>query len=319
MMRVLFIGIGSIARRHCFNLIKLFPDTQLVFYKRNDVAHQFAKDVGAEIIDSLDLINDSLDAVFICSPAKFRMDIYERIFRYNIPLYAEKPIVSSIEDLKILESLLEKTKYTAPSQVGFNLRYLPVINRVQDIINSQQLGNVCRALFEVGQYLPDWRNSVDYRTIYSAQKKSGGGVVLDLIHEVDLAYCFFGNFSDAVVVSNKFSHLEIDTADTASIILSRKTNPIVTINMDYVARKKIRHFRIIGDKATLFCDLVNKKLTIEGVENGINPVISDDDYNFDTSYVCAIKIFIESVTKENPLIYSVKKSLNMHNLILGAM
>jgi predicted dehydrogenase len=319
MMRILFIGIGSIARRHCLNLIKLVPDIQLVFYKRNDIEHQFAKDVSAEIIDSLDLINDSLDAVFLCSPAKFRIDVYERIFRYNIPLYVEKPIASSVDDLQIINSLIEKNKYDAPSQVGFNLRYLPVINKVHNIINSKKLGNICRAVFEVGQYLPDWRKNVDYRTVYSSHEKSGGGVVLDLIHEVDLAYYFFGNFSDAVVVSNKFSHLEIDSVDTAAIILSRKTNPIATINMDYVAREKIRFFRIIGDKGTLFCDLANKKLNIEGSENYIDQSINDADYNFDTSYISAIKIFIESIKKENPLIYPIKNSLNMHNLILEAM
>lgn len=312
-MKILFIGIGSIGQRHCINLQKILPNVELVFYKKNNDVDLFAEKIGAQIVHSIDQGLHEADAVFLCSPSHFRMEAYEKILQSNLPLYVEKPLASNMNDLNILDSMLES--YSGFSQVGFNLRYLPVVNIVKDIILSQKLGNICRALFEVGQYLPDWRKDKDYRTSYSAQSKAGGGVVLDLIHEVDLAYYFFGDFVEALIASNKFSCLEIDTADTAALILKRKTSPIVTVNMDYVARKKIRHFRIIGDIATLFCDLINKKLVIEGDDFLEEVQLSDNHYDFNESYVQSLDNFM----KNNSSSCSIKDSIKMHQLILSNM
>ena len=44
-----------------------------------------------------------------------------------------------------------------------------------------------------GSYLPDWRPETNYKNIYSSYKNKGGGVHLDLFHEVDFIYWIFGN------------------------------------------------------------------------------------------------------------------------------
>ena len=44
----------------------------------------------------------------------------------------------------------------------------------------------------MGQYLPDWRTNADYSKSYSASFEMGGGVLFDLIHEIDLAVNLMG-------------------------------------------------------------------------------------------------------------------------------
>jgi len=61
--------------------------------------------------------------------------------------------------------------------------------------------------------LPDWRPWQDYSQSYSAKKELGGGVVLDLIHELDYSYWLFGEFYELKSFTGKVSNLKIETND----------------------------------------------------------------------------------------------------------
>ena len=41
---------------------------------------------------------------------------------------------------------------------------------------------------QAGQYLPDWHSYEDYRKSYFSRKDLGGGVLLTLIHEIEIRY-----------------------------------------------------------------------------------------------------------------------------------
>ena len=117
-----------------------------------------------------------------------------------------------------------------------------------------------------------------------------------------------------IYMNNKFSNLEIDTEDTAAIILHRASGPIVTINMDYVARKKMRHFNIIGDEATLSCDLINGSLVIEG-QNLVEEFSLRGDGEKCT-YIAALGEFLSAVKERKATAYPLMDSIAMHELIL---
>lgn len=316
-MKVLFFGTGSIGKRHCINLKKLYPDAELFFFRESGKENAFSREMNAGIISHFSTITPDFSAAFICCPTYFRAAIYEKLISMNMPMYVEKPIASSMDMLIRLKVLLQEKNYTAPSLVGFNLRFLPIITKVKNIIEKNLLGNICRAHFEVGQYLPDWRQGVDYRKSYSAQKKMGGGVVLDLCHEVDLAHYLLGSFSHSVVISKKLSSLEIDSDDAGSIILYGKKNPIVSIDMDYISRKKLRYFRLIGDQASLFCDLMNNKLVIEGADEDTTISIKKEDFCVKTSFIEAVKYFLSSKIENKNNQLSLNRIIDMHKLLFN--
>ena len=49
-----------------------------------------------------------------------------------------------------------------------------------------------------GSYLPQWRKNSNYIKSYSAFKNKGGGVELDLSHEIDYVTWLFGKFKISV-------------------------------------------------------------------------------------------------------------------------
>ncbi|HEX2385604.1 MAG TPA: aminotransferase class III-fold pyridoxal phosphate-dependent enzyme, partial [Candidatus Binatia bacterium] len=109
-----------------------------------------------------------------------------------------------------------------------------------------------RAAF--GQYLPDWHPYEDYRAGYSARRDLGGGIILDAIHEVDFLRWLAGEMQSVACFSGRLSSLEIDTEDTAALLLRFANGAIGEIHLDYVQRAYSRSAEIIGEKGTIRWD-----------------------------------------------------------------
>ena len=105
------------------------------------------------------------------------------------------------------------------SYVACNLRFLDCISFIKD--NLPQLLN--KKLNEVnvycGSYLPDWRPNADFRAAYSAKAELGGGVHLDLIHELDYVYWLLGIPKQVNRTFKSQSSLSIGSIDYANYIL----------------------------------------------------------------------------------------------------
>jgi predicted dehydrogenase len=134
------------------------------------------------------------------------------------------------------------------------MRFHPGLMRVKSLIADGAVGKVTSARVEVGQYLPDWHPAEDYRQGYSAQAALGGGVILDAIHEIDYARWLLGSVSSVACFAGKQSDLEIDTEDTAAILLRFASGAIGEIHLDYVQRAYSRTCHLIGDTGTIRWD-----------------------------------------------------------------
>ena len=54
------------------------------------------------------------------------------------------------------------------------------------MVQDNILGNIYSIRCDVGQYLPNWRADKNYSKSVSAKKDLGGGVLLELSHELEL-------------------------------------------------------------------------------------------------------------------------------------
>ena len=65
------------------------------------------------------------------------------------------------------------------------------------------LGKIIMIKINVGQYLPNWRN-IDYRKCVSSSKDKGGGVILELSHDLNYLIGILNNISNFVII--KLNH-----------------------------------------------------------------------------------------------------------------
>ncbi|NQV02798.1 MAG: Gfo/Idh/MocA family oxidoreductase, partial [Bacteroidia bacterium] len=258
-MKIGVIGYGSIGNRHIRNLISLGCN-DIVLLRTIGSGNEYGL---PEFSVFGDFVAAGVDAVILANPTGMHITFLGRLLQLNINTLVEKPLVATLDDLKYLERQLKI--YSGFGMTAYNMRFHPAVKEAKMVIDNDGLGRIYSARFHVGQYLPDWRPDRDYRKTYSASVDMGGGVLFDLIHEIDLA-CYLIGKPDGRVDSRvkKVSDLQIETEDLAEIMYSTGSGAVVTIHLDYLAHGYRRYFEIVGEKGTLVSDLNTGELKLAG-------------------------------------------------------
>ena len=249
----LVIGCGSVGQRHVGNLLTLNVTKLVCFDVRPDRQTEVRSNFGVQTVDSLEEAWDlQPDVALITLPTSLHVPTALEAANRGCHLFIEKPLSDRPDGIKqLLEVVREKNLVTL---VGCNMRFHPGLLRVKKLLKERAIGHVVAARVEVGQYLPDWHPWEDYREGYSARRDLGGGVILDAIHELDYIRWLLGEVEAISCFSGKLSRLEIQTEDTAAILLRFVNGAIGEVHMDYVQRTYSRTCQIIGDEGTIRWD-----------------------------------------------------------------
>ncbi len=287
-MRVLIIGLGSIAKKHIDALRKIDQNVEIFAYRSNVLA---SKEQFVENVFSFDfLITTQVDFIIISTPTYLHNDNISDLLDYNIPLFIEKPLSDSLEVEDMVIKAKEKKCLT---YVACNLRFLESLKFVKEnLLNLETEINEVNVY--CGSYLPEWRPSQDFRESYSSDPKRGGGVHLDLIHELDYVYWLFGNPESVKSDLRSKSTLNISSVDYANYLLEYSRFAI-SIVLNYYRRTPKRTLEIVTERETFLVDVLKNK------------VYRNEELIFQTSqtvldtYEAQLRYFIDTiiVKKEN--------------------
>lgn len=257
MPRILIAGLGSIGARHLKNLLDLGVEDILLLRAKNEPAQEAPHiPVWTSLEDAL---NQKPDAVIVSTPTSRHLDAALPAAQAGCHLFVEKPLSHTWEGV---ESLLAVARAKGiVGMVGFDMRFDPGLRKARDLIQAGAIGLITAIQAQVGQYLPDWHPWEDYRKGVSARVETGGGVILDLIHEIDYVTWLMGEAKEVMSMNGRVGNLEIETEDTAAILIRFENNAIGTINLDYIQRALSRSCRIVGEEGTIAWDLMNQKVS----------------------------------------------------------
>jgi len=263
-MKICFIGIGSIAKRHISNLNEISEEVNI------DLQIDAVRRVQSEKIENInniyysfeDLPND-YDAIFITNPTEFHLSTLNAVNSKSTSFFIEKPLTSlqRINDVKNMDLYSGNLYY-----VACPLRYTNVMQYLKNYVLSHSIIGV-RCI--CSSFLPEWRPGVDYRKIYSSHKDLGGGVSIDLIHEWDYLRYLFGMPLDIIYKCGKKSKLEMDCEDTA-IYIAEYSDKFIELHLDYFGRKTIREIMLFTPEETIVGDLTNSKILFLNSGRSIN-------------------------------------------------
>jgi len=120
------------------------------------------------------------------------------------------------------------------SWVGYNLHFFKPLQRIEVILDRGLLGKVYSLRVSAGQDLRWWRKR-NYRSSYSSQVDKGGGVILDLIHDINYPAWLLGErLRPVTVIVKKISALKITVEDCVESLLCSNSGVIVSLHQDYV-------------------------------------------------------------------------------------
>ena len=197
----------------------------------------------------INLIPSNYDVVFITNPTQLHVVTLNQFRDKGKHFFVEKPFCT-VEQLKCIK--IDTYNKDAVFYVAGPLRYNQIIKYVKHNIDLESVLSV-RSISS--SYLPDWRPQTDYTKSYSAHKKLGGGVSIDLIHEWDYITYLFGMPNKVKSLICHKSDLKIDSDDLAIYIAEYK-NMTVEVHVDYVGRVPIRELCLITKEDTIICDLL---------------------------------------------------------------
>ncbi len=261
--KILIVGAGSAGSRHLAIAKSLFPNAvTALLTNRTSLDGTLAPDF--HFTTNIDAIDFKPEIAVISGAASNRMEICTSLANSGTHLFIEKPISNSIHGVADLIRMCQVKKNILA--VGYNLRFDESLISFRDQFNSQIIGKPLLINCEVGQFLPSWRENIDYRKSVSANRKLGGGVLLELSHEIDYLYWIFGNIKWVRATVMKQSTLEIDVEDSAFLTLGieNKNNPklVANLSMDFIRQDKQRNCAVVGEKGTLKWDGVNQEVSL---------------------------------------------------------
>lgn len=310
----LVVGSGSIARRHIANIKALFSQVTVGCVSASG-RELSLEEVGADIVYAS--IEEALSAepmlAIIASPAPLHVDQAATFLRTGIPVLIEKPLSDSLESFARAGEVLlaNSTKI----EVAYNLRFMPSAIRLKALLDEQILGRIHSVSIEVGQYLPDWRPATDYRESVSARKELGGGVLLELSHELDYLTWLFGTFNSVYCVASNSGTLDVDVEDSAHAILSREDGLVASVHLDFLQRVPTRICKIIGGSGTLVWNLLQNSILLGTANNSEDIIFSDPNYNRNDMYLEEISHFVKVAVGERMPQVSIYQALDTLRLI----
>jgi predicted dehydrogenase len=252
-LAVAIVGFGSAGTRALGVIRELRPDAHFLVVSRNATTAE-----GFRSTSSLDdVLAFEPDAVVVAGPATTRVDVLRQIGGLNVPLFIEKPLAHTLSDGLAAVDLLGPA--AERSQLGYNLRFSESLTAFRDLVRGGRFGRVLRFSAETAQYLPDWRPGKDYRESVSARAELGGGVLLELSHELDYLRWIFGEWDWVSAWTGRTSALEIDVEDTALVTIGIEGNPAATqlvgqLSLDFVRRDKTRIVTAVCEGGTIRWD-----------------------------------------------------------------
>lgn len=228
-MKVLIIGYGSIGRRHEEVLLAFKSISQIDIVTKQALINKVTFK-NLEEVEKLDKYD-----YFIIASETYKHYVQLKYIELKVSgkiIFCEKPLFEKKKEL-----LINKNKVF----IGYVLRFHPLLKTLKEKIENQKVLNI-NVL--AGQYLPFWRPGTNYKESYSAKKSEGGGVLLDLSHEIDYIQWLVGEIKEIMSFQTKVSDLEIDSDDLTTFISKTKTDTIINLSIDYISKASLRRINI---------------------------------------------------------------------------
>ena len=257
---IAIVGLGSIGRRHLRLLNQLRPEIAVTLVRSGKGSRWPEEALATQTVPSIQQALDlGIQAAIISSPAPTHVPQAAELIRAGIPLLIEKPLSNRLSDAVQLSDLAQQANTLV--LVGYVLRYAISALRFHELLSEGRLGVPLFARIESGSYLPDWRPEQDYRLTASARSELGGGVLLELSHELDYANWFFGPFHNMQAALRNSGTLGIDVEDTADLVLKAHDSLPVSIHLDFCRRHATRTCTIYGQEGSLTWDAIQNRIS----------------------------------------------------------
>lgn len=252
-LRTAILGCGNFAHRHAQNLLALPEEIELAAFcdhhekNAREFAEKYTNGRGNIFTDQQEMFEKaSLDLVVICLPPFAHSREVELAAQHGVHMLIEKPIALSSEHAWRMVEATENAG--VKTQVGFMFRFGAGIERLKELIISGEvgpLGLMSARYFCNSLHAPWWRD----------QSKSGGQLVEQIIHMVDLMRYLMGEAVSVYSRQENIFHQDVadyTVEDVSATVFGFSGGAIGVIyaSNGAIPGKWINDYRLVSQKLT---------------------------------------------------------------------
>lgn len=253
LLRTAILGCGGFASRHAQNLITLPEEIELAAFcdhhdwNAREFSEKYTKGKAFIFTDPREMFEKaSLDLIVICLPPFAHSDEVELAAQHGVHIFIEKPIALVSENAWHMVETAEKAG--VKTQVGFMFRFGTAIERLKQLITSGEpgpAGLMSARYFCNSLHAPWWRD----------RTKSGGQLVEQIIHTVDLMRYLMGDAISVYSRQENLFHKEVEgytVEDVSATIFGFQGGGIGVIyaTNGAIPGKWINDYRLVAQKLT---------------------------------------------------------------------
>ncbi|HET7800360.1 MAG TPA: Gfo/Idh/MocA family oxidoreductase [Humibacillus xanthopallidus] len=250
-LRVVVRGSGSIGQRHARVFRQVGADVSLWPVRDRGLGPDATDDAtGARLLDDTTGPATLRDAFVVVATDTSRhvADALEALDAGAEMVLVEKPVAPTAAAARDLETHPRRSAVW----VAAPLRAHEGFRHVRRLVGRLDRGGAAHVWSQ--SWLPDWRPDRDYRESYSARADEGG-VLRDLVHEIDYATVLFGSPALLGASLATGGPLEIESEQAATLLWAGGLFD-VTARLDYITRPTTRGVVVTSPDGTLEWDVV---------------------------------------------------------------
>jgi predicted dehydrogenase len=315
-MRLLLCGYGSIGRRHFANARSILP-TETTWTVVEPQREAWIPSEGVQFVADASALEGRFDVAFICSPTAAHAEQIVTLADRADAFFIEKPLAHDRDSLTAIRAALGPRKVSV--MVGCNYRFETGLLHLERLLREGAIGRPISLRAEFGQWLPSWRPTQDYRQGYAARRVTGGGVVLDRIHELDYVSWLLGPVVEVKALHGKLSLLEIETEDTAEILLRFASGAIGSVHVDYLQREYVCELKIIGERGSLAWRYRPTCVRLLRENEGWTTVFEEQIPDVNAMYVAELQHFFDALHRAVPPVNGLDEAAATLETALAAL
>ncbi len=221
--RIGVVGAGFIARHHVEGLLR-FDDVTVVGVADpvRERADELAALAGAGAFTTAEEMVDRAepDALYVCVPPFAHGDPEALALERGLPFFVEKPLAA---DLRTAEGIAEEVaRKGIPTAVGYHWRYLSTTEIAQELLAATP------ARLALGY----WLDSTPVAGWWRRRALSGGQIVEQTTHVIDLARLLVGEIADMQVLvghTPRDAFPDMDVADVTAAAVRFESGAVGTL------------------------------------------------------------------------------------------
>ncbi|WP_332694470.1 Gfo/Idh/MocA family protein [Bosea sp. (in: a-proteobacteria)] len=228
--RIGIIGLGVIGKAH-LSVLQETENAELVAISDpTQAARDFAAARNVKAYDDYRKMLDGerLDGVVIGSPNAEHVPMALECIARGIAALVEKPISDTVESARRLCDAAESKD--VPILVGHHRRHNPAVQAVRKAVAEGVIGKPAIATVMYTQLKPESYFQLGWRR----DKASGGPILINLIHEIDLVRFIFGEI-DSLQAASASAVRGFEVEDTAAVLLRFRSGALGTISLSDTA------------------------------------------------------------------------------------